>query len=271
MAAPIAAVGMPGAPGTSSRMKAKAAMKESAKIGKKPEERGWGGSIRTGLSKSQDEYSEFFSSTSFSLSRGLRNGKSLSISTSYAQPVSDDRDKVQRFGMGDLNVTLGFDEIFRFNESGSMAGSLGVTAPTSRASRNSSMNGAVNGSVSTSWKLPKAIRFSTSHSLTLYSYQYDTASERGGPYNSPFGTSNGISLGWGANGFRLRGSYSLYYTKNYANTEIWVQSVGTSVSYSVTKSISAALGFSWRDRIITNNSLFDDDTTVTSLSASYSF
>lgn len=270
MAAP-AAMGVPGSPGAESRMKAKAAAKESAKIGEAPAERGWSGSVRTGMSKNQDEYSEYFSSTSFSLSRGLRNGKSLSISTSYSQPVSDDRDKVQRFGMGDIDISMGFDELYRFNESGSMAGSLGFVAPASRASRNASMNGAISGSLSTSWKLPAAIRFSTSHGLTLYSYQYDTADKDGYTYNSPFGTSNGVSLGWGKNGFRLSGSYSLYYTQNFAKTDIWVQSLASSVSYSLTKSISLALGFSWRDRILTNNSLFDDDTTVTSLSASYSF
>lgn len=266
MAAPITALGM-----SSARSRSNSVKMRASELGKKPNEQVWSGSVRTGMSKNQDEYSDYFSSTNFEISRALGNGKTLSVSTSYSQPVSDDQDKVKRYGIGDLDLSLGWDELYRFNESGSLAGSIGFTGPSSRTSRLASMNGAFNGSLSTSWKLPQNFRFSTNHGLTLFSYQYDTANDDGDVYNSPFGTSNGISLGWGANSFRITGSYSLYYTQNYAKTDIWVQSVGSSVSYSFTNSISAALGFSWRDRILTNNSLFDDDTTVTSLSVSYAF
>lgn len=265
MAAGTVALGMP-ASSRSSSIKTQS----SEVLGKAPQ-KSWSGSLRTGMSKNQDEYSDWFSSTSASFSRTLFGKTSFSASTSYSQPVSDDQDRVKRYGIGDLNFSLSFAELYRFNDSGTLTGSLGVTAPTSRASRKASLNGSFAGGLGSSWKLPNNFSFGTRHNVTVYSYQFDTANANGTSYNSPFGLSNGVNLGFSYKRFNLGTNYSLYYTKNYADTEITVQSVGANMGFKVTQYFSVAAGYSWRDRILTNNSLFDDDTSVTSFSAAVSF
>lgn len=240
-------------------------------LGRPPQDSGWSGFIRTGMSRNQDEFSDAFSATSLSISRPLEKNRTFSFSTSYNQPVTTDQDVVRRYGFGDVDLGIGYENLYSFSDVGQLAGNLSFTLPTSRASRYASMRGAVTGGLSTSWKLPSNFSLSSNHSLTAYSYKYDTADADGNTYNSPFGLTNTVGAGWGYKQLRLNAGAGLYYTQNFAGTDITVQSFTSSVAYTFAANITTALGFSWRDRILTNNSLFDDDTTVTSFSVSYIF
>lgn len=245
---------------------------ESAKYISGPSD--WGGSLGFGSSQNQDQFSDAFMSFSADISYQISPKSSFNIQMGYSQPYSSNADVVRHYGITDTSLAYSYD-LFAIETDGgndfSVNGFFDYTVPTSETSRKASLRGAGTFGVSPSYKWSRLI-LSTSHSLTLNLYEYETADEFGSSYNYPYMLSNGFNfslqifdtLSWSS-------GYSLSHTKNYADTQIDIQSVSTSLSYKISKNYMVAAHYRWRDRLISNNALFDDDTSIVGMNIKYVF
>jgi hypothetical protein len=146
------------------------------------------------------------------------------------------------------------------------------SAPTSERSRKASLLGLATVGLAMNTMVSKKLILTTSHSFSYGLYQYDTSDQLGTRYNAPYFVANGLSaivritdqLNW-ING------YSFTYLENFAGTVIKINGLSTTLSYIYTPKISFGVFGRWRDRMVTNNQLFDDDTVITGGFARYIF
>ncbi|MBT4760997.1 MAG: hypothetical protein HOO06_04800 [Bdellovibrionaceae bacterium] len=237
---------------------------ESLKDIKKEKKSRYSGSVNWSLSKNNDYYSDYFTDINPNLSYEVSERLSLSISSSYSQPVSQYDDKVKRHQLGDTSISMSGPIEFKDYTSVKVSASLGLGIPTSKASNFASKRF----DLSTGLSLETSISnfdVSTSHELSYSNFKYETSDATGSTYNAPFGLSNSLSISKKIGAFGISQSLALYHTKNFANSTININIFNTSVSYTVSEKISASLSFNRKDRILTNNSYFDDDNTTISM------
>jgi hypothetical protein len=106
--------------------------------------------------------------------------------------------------------------------------------------------------------------------LSLAYHEFDTADEAGFLKNSPLGVTVGGSARYGLTrklGFVASASVTNLFDYDFNSRN--VQSVAGSVQYLVNKKIFVALVARWRDRVITNNALFDDSASLVGLNVGY--
>lgn len=217
-----------------------------------------------------DYYSDYFTRLSSSLNYNLSESMGLDFGFDYSQPIKDDEEQVRRYGFGDLSVGVSWPGLMK-SPGSSLAGSVTLVLPTSRASQKASLMTSVEMGLSYSvrWKL---FGISTSHAFIFSHYEFDTADEHGEVQNSPYGLNNSVMGSiFITPRITLGGGGGIYMYQTYSGRNYQILSARTSLSVAATESLSFSAGYSWRDSLLTNNSFLDDDTTVASLSMSYSF
>lgn len=236
----------------------------------------WHGSISMNSSKNQDQYSDSFLSTRLQISYELMPSTDFYSEILYRRPFSSVEEKVTRYGFEDL--VFGLSRLLFSNQYGTgdsvstnLSGFIEGSLPTSDASRRATLQGSTSAGVvsNTVWK---RLIFSTNHGMSYNFYKYETADDFGTAYNSPYMIANGASITWRiSNQLNWTNAYSLYYLKNYAGTEVNIQSYVNSVAFVLNKNFTVSAFLSWRDRVKTNNALFDDDTTYSGAGIRYVF
>ena len=108
--------------------------------------------------------------------------------------------------------------------------------------------------------------------LTLNSHRLDDSDVFGYGVNSPLGVSYGVGTSYQFFK-RVFGSlnYSQYRRLDYEQQWTTIQSASAAVSFNITNQIGVYAGYSYRDRLITNEELFDDDRSSAFLGVSYAF
>jgi len=249
------------------------ALKQDELLGIKSDQR-WHGSLSLSSAKNQDQFSNGFMTSRAQLSYDLLSDTEFYADLIYRRPYTNVEEDVRQYGFDDF--TLGFSKTLFTNQyengvSFSTSGFLEGTLPTAETSRKASLYGATSlGAITnTVWK---RIIFSTSHGFTLNFYEYETSDTFGSSYNDAYMINNGASLTWRiTNQINWTNAYTLYYLKNYANTENYIQAYANSLSYIVDHNFTVSAFFSWKDRIKTNNALFDDDNTYLGAGIRYVF
>jgi hypothetical protein len=91
-------------------------------------------------------------------------------------------------------------------------------------------------------------------------FRFDTANAMGTQPNSPFGVMYGLSASYvmtrrfiGATGYSQTLRYDFFGDWNI------IQSASVRLIYNATDVLNLSVGYNWRDRMITNEPLFDDD------------
>lgn len=242
----------------------------SQQRGQLPADSNWSSSLSWSTSKNMDYYADYFTRLGSSLQYGFSDKLALGVGFGYSQPIDDAEDKVRRYGFEDISLSIVWPEISK-SPGSSLSGSLSAVLPTSRASQKASLMTSVEMGLNYSVRWKK-FGIGTSHALIFSHYEYDTADEFGYVVNAPYGLNNSIM---GTLYFHPRVSLSagggVYLYQTYTKQNKQVNSVRSSLSVRVTRNWNIAAGYSWRDTLLTNNSFLDDDTTVASLSMSYSF
>ncbi len=204
---------------------------------------------------------------------GLKVGKTLrgALTVGYSHPFDLNADNPDRWEFEDVSLRLVNPTYWKSaskKQNLSLIGALQL--PTSGTSRNSGLISRVSLTGRYTYRV-RRFTFSLSPRVVGAYHRYETADESGFQKNSPLGASFGGAVRWGiSRKWGLVGSASLYTLFDYDFDSRSIQSVSGSVQYSVNRKMSLSLSSSWRDRVITNNSLFDDAASSVSFTLAYS-
>lgn len=230
----------------------------------KDEGKAWSLSGSATAGKNLDYYSDYFSAFGFGGSYTFSKQYVVSIGSSYSQSLQEyvNPQDEDRYGFGDIGLDFSTPGIWKSPDGlTSFSPSISGVIPTSRASQKASLQGSISPGFSIGHSFTNWLTLTTNHSIDFNSYGYETGDEAGNYYNSPFGITNGIGLSSSYEFITLSVGYAYYYSIDAAGTNVSVQSLKGGMSLAVQKNISLSVGAKWQDRLLTNNALFDDDTT----------
>lgn len=233
----------------------------------------WSFSVLAQAGRAMQEFSEAYAYYEASATYLLDEG-SLTLSAGYSHPTDFDTANRDPWEWSDPSITYSSPVIYKFavGESQFNVNSrVSYLAPVSGTSRNARSYGMMLGTLNAITSYGR-FTFIASPTLFLGYHQYETADVFGYVRNSP------VSL-------RLMGTVRAQIWKGLSGTfsgfvmNSWdysadsraTQGVSSNIIYQVNNKFSVMAYASWRDRVITNNSLFDDDTVQTGLGAFYMF
>jgi hypothetical protein len=222
----------------------------------------WSSSAQFAVQRNRDYYSDAYSSLSVGLAYQYSNFLNFYGTTGYAQPISDNYDKVRYYGVSDIDLGFNTAPFYKNKHNFTLAATSGITLPTSELSQRSSLITSWSGGLITSTLLQNNFRFSTSHIAILNWYRYQTSDEAGFSYNAPYAFSNNATLSWSYQRVYTSASLGWAYVKNYAGTGSNIESLRAGLGLRMGAATSAEIYGRWADRMLTNNAMFDDDTTT---------
>lgn len=233
----------------------------------------WALSMMAQAGRAMQEFSETYVYYAATASYLLDEG-SLTFSADYIHPLDLDTANKDPWELGDPSVTYNSPMLFNFslgNTKVNVLSRLSYLAPVSGTSRNTSSYGMVIGTLNAIASKGR-FTFIASPSLLLSYHQYETADVFGYSPNSPVSARmTGTIRGQVSRGLSATVSGFIMNSWDYNGTGRLIQGVSSNLIYQVNKDFSVLAFASWRDRVITTNSLFDDDTVQTGLGAIYMF
>lgn len=224
-------------------------------------------SLLRGFDKLSEEAAYYQALVGYSFSKSLKGNVMLG----YSHPLDGDAENPDRWQLEDVRLQLTNPSIWKSESKAqnlSLVGSLSL--PTSTTSQNAGQifSSSIGARFSHRWS---KFTFLASPRLVASWHQYETRDQDGYVKNSPLGLSFGLTLRYAVSrkAALLTGA-SLYSAFDYDFGNKNVQTVFGAVQYTLTKKSYLVLSARWRDRILSNNSLFDDDASMASLSFGYS-
>lgn len=195
-----------------------------------------------------------------------------SIGLSYSHPTDFTADRPDRWEFEDVRIRIMRPSVWQSESKKQRLNLYGTFyLPTSGTSQDASLYSSARLRAQFTHSYRRFL-FSASPTLALAYHEYETADEAGFVKNSPLGLSFGLSARFQASrrlGLNLGASLYSYVDYDFNNYN--VETISTSADFAVTKKTYLAAGFRWRDRRITNNSLFDEDAILGYVSLSYNF
>lgn len=242
----------------------------------------WNTVLSQSFSRGLDEFNDtYFSSTSLSLSYRLNTWSALALSTGYntialkddGQFFSNEDPDPNRFGLSNTSVSWSVPRIWSSqNKKTFLNYFLSTSLPTSRASQRSTLITSVSNGLTLRHRFQNRLLLSSFLSLRGSLHRKDTADVAGFSINSPVGLSYGAGLAYPILS-RLITSlrYSQSQRLDYEDNIDVFQSVSVSANYIAAASLSIFAGYSYSDRIITNDEVFDDDRSSIFMGVSYAY
>lgn len=235
----------------------------------------WSYSATTATFRSLDYYDESYWSIGADVSYRLKPGQSLTAQLSYFETVDRYDEDPERLGVSDLGVSWLLPNFWSNPKYGMLSASMTVTAPTSELSQRESLIGSVSSDLTYRKPLTGALRFltlSTSASLILSHYTFETSNAFGTDTNAPLAVAVGFAgtVRFGQSIFWTN-SYSLYNRMDYDSDWRTIQTLASSVAYLITPKARLFGQYRWRDEVVTNDSFLDDDKSRFTLGGSYFF
>lgn len=233
----------------------------------------WSLSVMAQAGRAMQEFSESYAYYAASATYMLDKG-SLTLNADYSHPVDGVTDDTRPWRFGDPSITYNSPMLFDFNifkQKFNVMSRISYLAPASEASRNSSSYGFLIGTMNA---VSSFGRFTLilSPSVFLSYHEYETADVFGFTPNSPLAVRGAATLraqiirdvSMTLTGF-------LHNFWDYESRSKLIQGVSSNLIYQVNTDLSVNAFVSYRDRIVTNNSLFDDDTVQTGFGIIYTF
>ena len=240
----------------------------------------WGIFFNATATRGLDEFADTWSSVNeLSLSYRLDSASALGLSLGYETVLYEkggalfdnmDRDP-GRFGITDLGVSYTRPKIWsdKYNR---LVWSSTISFPSSRFSQRNSL--VIEGSTSLALRYQPSSKIIITPSVGTYyrQFRFNTSNAFGTQPNSPFGSFFGLS---GSYIFskHLIGAASYSQTLRYDFFNDWrvIQSALAQLIVNATDTINLSAGYRWRDRVITNEPLFDDDRSIYYIGVGYVF
>lgn len=193
------------------------------------------------------------------------------VTVGYSHPLDLDAERTDRWELEDVTLRLLRPSIWKSDSKAQNLSLIGaMRLPTSGTSQDSGLYSSAAVTAQYTYRL-KRFTFAAAPRLGLSLHEFETTDEAGFLKNSP------VSLGVGGS-VRYGITSKLGVVAAARITNLWdydfnsrnVQTVAGSVQYAVNKKVFLVLSGRWRDRVITNNSLFDDDASSVALTMVYS-
>ncbi len=240
----------------------------------------WGIFFNATATRGLDEYADTWSSeNALSLSYRIDDKSALGLSIGYETLIYEnggslfnntDRDP-DRFGLTDLDISYTRPKIWS-DKYNTLVWSSTLSFPSSRLSQRNSLT--IEGATQLALRYRPNAKLMLTPSLGTYyrEYRYDTANAFGTIANSPFGITYGLS---GAYTFNSLFIGTLFYgqTQRYDFFNDWrtIQTAVAQLSANVTNTLNLSVGYRYRDRTVSNDSLFDDDRSIYYIGVGYVF
>lgn len=241
----------------------------------------WNFVLGTGVYRTLDELSDYYSNYSISGNYQFRPGIFFNFSTGYSSIIYQDGGSflvnnqsasAEKYGLSDLTLGIslpGYLSLKKINSILTFGSDLRL--PLSQASRDTSMHASLTTYAQLRTRLSRRWMSSFTSSLILANYTYDDADVFGYQVNSPLGLSNSIGLNYNFwRNLTAYGSYGLYHRYDYEGYIDNIQTISTGILVPATQKLYINFGYMWRDRVITNDRLFDNNKSYYSLGVSYS-
>lgn len=242
----------------------------------------WNFVLSTGIYRSLDELSDYYSSAtvsgSYRINKGLFADFRLGYDTIFYSPhdktflFNSESANPRMYGLTDLRIGISLPSYITLEEMKSIV-SFGsrLTLPTSTRSLDKSLVATLTTYAQMRTRLTPKLMSSVSTSLLLSHFRYDDADVFGYEVNSPLGVSTSLSLSY--NLWKRVSTYmyyELYGRYDYDSNFDMIQTMSAGVLVPVTSKLQINFDYMWRDRVITNERLFDNTRSYYSLGLSYS-
>lgn len=219
-------------------------------------------SLGASMGRGFDEFSESFGAYSFSGSYAL--GKtSITLNADYSHPLDGDTDDVRPWRMSDLELVWNLSALKPLEVGGkniNLVPRLTYRIPNSATSRYASSYGSVVGTLISSLNVGR-FSFILSPRLTLSYHEYETADQAGFVKNTPFAAALvGTVRATVIKDVYLSGTLFVHNGWTYDFDVVPVTGVSSNIYYQATPTLGLMAYMTWRDRVYSNNSLFDDET-----------
>lgn len=239
----------------------------------------WGFFLSTSISRGLDEYQDALaSSSSLDATYRINAASSVNLSLGYntivynydGEFLYNKSSDPGQYGLADTDISYVRPNVWsdKYNR---LVLSAGLTLPTSRLSSRSGLNAATRFNAALRYKPISKLIITPSVGTYVRSFRYDTPNIIGSSFNSPFGFTYGLSgsyvfLPW------LIGSLGYSQTQRYDFNNDWrvIQAATAQMSISL-NALNLYAGYQWRDRIETNEPLFDDDKSLIYTGVGYAF
>jgi len=192
------------------------------------------------------------------------------VTVGYSHPFDLDAERPDRWELEDITLRLLKPSVWKSDSKDQNLALIGsLRLPTSGTSQDASLFSQVRITAQYTYR-HKKWTLSATPALSLAWHEFETEDEAGFLKNSPVG----VTLGGAARYSITRklgfvGSASVANLFDYDLNSRTVQTVAGSLQYLVNRKTFVALTARWRDRVLTNNSLFDDNASIVALSVGY--
>jgi hypothetical protein len=240
----------------------------------------WGIFLNATATRGLDEFADTWSSVNeLSLSYRIDSKSALGLSLGYETVLYEkdgapfnnvDRDP-GRFGVTDLEVSYTRPQIWsdKYNR---LVWTSTLSLPASRASQRNSLIADVSTSLALRYRHNAKILITPSIGAYARQFRFDTSNAMGTQANSPVGITSGLSAAYTFNSIFI-GTIFYGQTQRYDYFDDWrtIQTAVAQLNANVTATLNLSAGYRWRDRVITNEPLFDDDRSIYYIGVGYVF
>jgi len=223
------------------------------------------GEISSSLNRGFDEYADYFTTLGASLSYRMTNTLIFRGEAEYQHTFTEYEER-HTDSMEDTVFSISSPTVYRHYESGfNMDGGVKLRLPTSKVSRRTGLRFASGAGLNLSFPIGRA-KLIQSNSYTYYNQQYDTADVAGLEPNPIHGVGVGLGLS-------LQLTHWLTWSVGGHLHTLWdlegdrdqIEIFASSLELQIDQIWSFSMGIQSTNKILSNNSLFDEDTTVLSI------
>lgn len=230
----------------------------------------WSARFDLSGSRGSDELDYYTVSGSATISYSPRPWHSAYLAGGFLRPTANEVENTHRYGATDTTAGYSIRRLGHFRNGIEIDGDLNLTFPTSTISNRASLQALLAPSLAVTYPLYRRTLFARSrHEVAYGFYRFETADDAGYHYNSPWMFTNGLGLGIRFQKTTSLLDYDFTHLIDYAGTRINVQTLRASFNVAFTGRASVAAFARWRDRVVTDNAVFDTDTRVIGLSLQY--
>ncbi|MCC6137399.1 MAG: hypothetical protein IT287_02115 [Bdellovibrionaceae bacterium] len=176
-----------------------------------------------------------------------------------------------RYGLTDLSISYTRPTIWsdKYNR---LVWTSNISLPTSRASQRNSLIADVSTGLALRYQPFQGLIITPSAGVYYRQYTYETANVFGTQPNSPAGYRYGLSTSYVFNSWFI-GALNYSQTRRYDFFSDWrtIQSGTAALIINATDVLNVSVGYNWRDRIISNEPLFDRNKSIFFIGVGYVF
>lgn len=176
-----------------------------------------------------------------------------------------------RYGLTDLSISYTRPSVWsdKYNR---LVWTSNLSLPTSRASQRNSLIADLSTGLALRYQPQRGLIITPSVGAYYREYTFDTANVFGTQANSPLGYRYGLSTSYVFNSWFIgAANYSQVRRYDFFNDWMTIQSGTVALIANATDVLNISVGYNWRDRIITNEPLFDRNKSIFFIGVGYVF